>query len=183
MAVLLERDDLLARLESARAGGCLLSSAVRRGVGKTALVRAFVDSAGGVRRGSCESLAAPGRRSSRSSTSAWSRARPRPLPRRRSTSTEWSCWRTSTGPTRPRSTSSASSAAGSGTGAFVLATFRDDEVTGDHPLQVVWGARDRRGVSRLSVPPLSLDAVRELAEPSGDAEAIYRLTRGNFRST
>ena len=62
-----------------------------------------------------------------------------------------------------------------GTGAFVLATFRDDEVTGDHPLRVVLGElATARGVSRLSVPPLSLDAVRELAEPAGaDAEAIY----------
>ena len=42
-----------------------------------------------------------------------------------------------------------------GTGAFVLATFRDDEVTGDHPLRVVLGARDRQG----RVTPLSAAAL------------------------
>ena len=68
-----------------------------------------------------------------------------------------------------------------GTGAFVLATYRDDEVTGDHPLRVVLGElASAPGVVRLGVPRLSLDAVRELAEPTGaDAEAIHELTEGN----
>ena len=66
------------------------------------------------------------------------------------------------------------------TGAFVLATYRDDEVTGDHPLRVVLGElASTPGVVRLGVPRLCLDAVRELAEPTGaDAEAIHGLTEG-----
>src|SRR5688500_2454314 len=60
MAALLERDDLLAELVSARAGGGrLLFGGGEAGVGKTALVRAFSDRVGKVRRGSCENLAAP----------------------------------------------------------------------------------------------------------------------------
>ena len=66
-------------------------------------------------------------------------------------------------------------------GALVLATYRDDEVDGGHPLRVVLGELASRRRSRGStVPRLSLDAVRELAEPHGaDAEAIHRLTHGN----
>ena len=67
------------------------------------------------------------------------------------------------------------------TQALVLATYRDDEVGSGHPLRVVLGElASAPAVTRLSVPRLSLDAVRELAEPSGaDAEAIHRLTDGN----
>ena len=68
-----------------------------------------------------------------------------------------------------------------GSDAFVVATYRDDEVVGDHPLRVVLGElASSRGVVRLTVPRLSLDAVRTLATPSGaDAEALHRLTHGN----
>ena len=67
------------------------------------------------------------------------------------------------------------------TDALVLATYRDDEVDADHPLRLVLGElASTRAVSRLTVPRLSLDAVRELAEPHGaDGEAIHRLTQGN----
>ena len=67
------------------------------------------------------------------------------------------------------------------TPALVLATYRDDEVGSGHPLRVVLGElASTPAVMRLSVPRLSLDAVRELAGPYGvDAEAIHRLTDGN----
>jgi DNA-binding CsgD family transcriptional regulator/tetratricopeptide (TPR) repeat protein len=66
------------------------------------------------------------------------------------------------------------------TRALVLATYRD-ELDADHPLRVVLGQlASMPAVSRCAVPPLSLEAVRTLAEPSGaDAEAIYSATRGN----
>ena len=67
------------------------------------------------------------------------------------------------------------------TRALALATYRDDEVERDHPLRIVLGElASAAGVTRLSVPRLSLDAVRALAEPLGaDADAIHRLTHGN----
>ena len=50
---------------------------------------------------------------------------------------------------------------------WCVATYRDDEVDGDHPLRVVLGElASAPGVTCGSrVPRLSLDAVRELAEP------------------
>ena len=67
------------------------------------------------------------------------------------------------------------------TPSLVVATYRDDEAVGDHPLRVVLGElASAPGVLRLTVPPLSLAAVEDLAGPSGaDAAAIYRLTDGN----
>ena len=67
------------------------------------------------------------------------------------------------------------------TRALALVTYRDDEVDRDHPLRIVLGElASAAGVTRLSVPRLSLDAVRALAEPLGaDADAIHRLTHGN----
>lgn len=64
---------------------------------------------------------------------------------------------------------------------LVLATYRDDEVDGHHPLRRVLGElASAPGVSRLTVPRLSLDAVCTLAEPRGaDGAAIHRLTEGN----
>jgi DNA-binding CsgD family transcriptional regulator len=182
MVELLEREELLAQLEDLRAkGGRLVFVGGEAGVGKTALVRALADRSGEVRRGSCENLAAP-----------------TPLGPFLDVGLE---------PDEPRKVAAAALALGGtlvledvhwadgasldvlrvlgrrveGSGAFVVGTYRDDEVTGDHPLRVVLGElASARGVVRLSVPRLSLDAVRELAEPSGaDAEAIHRLTLGN----
>jgi len=64
---------------------------------------------------------------------------------------------------------------------LVVATYRDDEVDGDHPLRVVLGhLASAPGVSRMTVPRLSIDAVRELAGSSGaDGDAIHALTGGN----
>ena len=182
MTELLERGELLAQLEAARAaGGRIVFLGGEAGVGKTTLVRAFSERAGDVLRGSCENLAAP-----------------TPLGPFLDVGLD---------PGDPRSVATAALERGGtlvledvhwaddasldvlrvlgrrvdGSDAFVVATYRDDEVVGDHPLRVVLGElASSRGVVRLTVPRLSLDAVRELATPSGaDAEALHRLTHGN----
>ena len=182
MVELLEREQLLAELEALRAdGGRLVFVGGEAGVGKTALVRAFAEQAGEVRRGSCENLAAP-----------------TPLGPFLDVGIE---------PGEPRTIATTVLERGGvlvledvhwadgasldvlrvlgrrvdGSNAVVVATYRDDEVTGDHPLRVVLGElASAPGVVRLTVPRLSLDAVRELADPhDADAEAIHRLTLGN----
>jgi DNA-binding CsgD family transcriptional regulator/tetratricopeptide (TPR) repeat protein len=180
---LLEREDLLERLaEHHRAGGRLVFLGGEAGVGKTTVVREFTERlALPFVQGWCENIAAPA-----------------PLGPFLDLGLE---------PGDPRRVAAAALALDQvvvledvhwadaasldvlrvlgrrveGTGALVLATYRDDEVTADHPLRIVLGElASSRAVSRLSVPRLSLDAVRELAEPAGaDAEAIHRLTHGN----
>jgi DNA-binding CsgD family transcriptional regulator/tetratricopeptide (TPR) repeat protein len=182
MSGLLERDELLARLQALRAeGGRLVFVGGEAGVGKTSLVRAFAEAAGDVLLGSCENLAAP-----------------TPLGPFLDVGLE---------PGDPRGVATAALERGGtlvledvhwadeasldvlrvlgrrvdGSNVLAVATYRDDEVVGDHPLRVVLGElASARGVVRLAVPPLSLDAVRVLAEPlEADAEAIHRLTLGN----
>lgn len=65
--------------------------------------------------------------------------------------------------------------------ALVIATYRDDELARDHPLRSVVGElRTGDGVRRLSLPPLSLQAVEALAAPAeADAADLYRVTGGN----
>jgi DNA-binding CsgD family transcriptional regulator len=65
--------------------------------------------------------------------------------------------------------------------ALVVATYRDDELDGSHPLRVVLGELARaRAVDRLDLPRLSRGATLELAAPCGiDAEELYRTTGGN----
>jgi DNA-binding CsgD family transcriptional regulator/tetratricopeptide (TPR) repeat protein len=179
---LLERDDLLARLdELRREGGRLVFLGGEAGVGKTSVVRAFAERVGDAALGSCENLAAP-----------------TPLGPFLDVGLEAG---------EPRAVAAAALERGGtlvledvhwadgasldvlrvlgrradGSAAFVVATYRDDEVTGDHPLRVVLGElASSRGVVRVGVPRLSLEAVRELAEPTGaDAEAIHRVTLGN----
>jgi DNA-binding CsgD family transcriptional regulator len=67
------------------------------------------------------------------------------------------------------------------TSAVVVATFRDDEVGRDHPLQVVLGDLATAGtIRRQPVSPLSRAAVADLAEPAGvDPDRLYALTGGN----
>lgn len=65
------------------------------------------------------------------------------------------------------------------TKAVVLLTWRDDEVTVDHPLHRVLSAPPQAAVHRVRLEPLSVDAVRELAGPAQDAAAVHALTRGN----
>ena len=64
---------------------------------------------------------------------------------------------------------------------LVVATYRDDQLHRAHPLRVVIGElATRPEVDRLSVPPLSEDAVAELAAPGQvDPVELYRLTGGN----
>jgi len=61
----------------------------------------------------------------------------------------------------------------------VIVTSRD-ELAVDHPLRLVFGALAAAGVERLRLSPLSLHAVRELAEPLGfDADELFHRTGGN----
>ena len=63
---------------------------------------------------------------------------------------------------------------------FVV-TYRDDELGPAHPLRLVLGdLATAPTVHRICLPPLSEDAVRELARDSGrDAGELHRLTGGN----
>lgn len=65
--------------------------------------------------------------------------------------------------------------------ALLIATYRDDEVGGSHPLRTVLGdIATAPAVVRMSLRPLSLDAVTELAEGSGlDPVEVHRKTAGN----
>jgi DNA-binding CsgD family transcriptional regulator/tetratricopeptide (TPR) repeat protein len=65
--------------------------------------------------------------------------------------------------------------------AFVVCTYRDDEVGTDHPLRVVHGQLAGLQTTRhVSVLPLSAGAVTQLAGDSGiDAGRLYELTGGN----
>ncbi|MGZ6696996.1 MAG: AAA family ATPase [Solirubrobacteraceae bacterium] len=64
---------------------------------------------------------------------------------------------------------------------LVLASYRDDELDRAHPLTLVLGElAPSRGVKRLMVPPLSEQAVGELAAPHEiDAGELHRQTNGN----
>ncbi len=47
--------------------------------------------------------------------------------------------------------------------ALLLATYRDDELAGDHPLRMVLGdLATQRATRRMRLPPLSEEAVRAL---------------------
>jgi DNA-binding CsgD family transcriptional regulator len=65
--------------------------------------------------------------------------------------------------------------------AFVLATYRDDELERSHPLRIVLGdLHGVEGIGRMKVEPLSARAVAELAEPLGiDARELHYKTGGN----
>lgn len=65
--------------------------------------------------------------------------------------------------------------------ALALVTYRDDELDRLHPLRTVLGEVGRfEGTKRLRLPPLSADAVAQLAETySVDAAELYRTTAGN----
>ncbi len=64
---------------------------------------------------------------------------------------------------------------------LVVATYRDDEVGPRHPARPVIGElASRPSVGLLSVPPLSVEAVRELSgADAAHAERIHRVTGGN----
>jgi tetratricopeptide (TPR) repeat protein len=64
---------------------------------------------------------------------------------------------------------------------LLIVTYRDDSLTADDPLRAALGEIARqRTTRRVELAPLSADAVRILAGPSGlDAAELYRLTGGN----
>ncbi len=65
--------------------------------------------------------------------------------------------------------------------ALVVATYREDELSGAHPLRVVLGElASARDVERLEVASLSPGAVAELARSHEvDADELFRRTAGN----
>src|SRR6266568_770298 len=66
---------------------------------------------------------------------------------------------------------------------MILATFRSEAVSPDHPLTVVMGdLAGLPGVVRMHVPALSVTGVRQLLAAAGsalDAEATFQRTGGN----
>ncbi len=67
------------------------------------------------------------------------------------------------------------------TNALLIATYRDDELGSQHPLRLLLGDLVRHpGVDRLSLKPLSLTAVRQLAQSyARNPDELYRQTGGN----
>jgi DNA-binding CsgD family transcriptional regulator len=66
------------------------------------------------------------------------------------------------------------------TGGLLVLTCRDDTIDPRHPLQRFLGALAGGPVHRIVLRPLSRMAVRELSAGTGaDADALYRVTRGN----
>lgn len=62
---------------------------------------------------------------------------------------------------------------------LMIVTFRDD-LADDHPLRLVLGGLTSSCVARISLPPLSLEAVRTLADGRQvDPVALHRATNGN----
>ena len=64
---------------------------------------------------------------------------------------------------------------------LLIATYRDDGLSPDHPLRVALGdLATQRSTRRIGLAPLTEQAVGVLAADSGlDAAALYRLTGGN----
>src|SRR5262245_22887185 len=63
---------------------------------------------------------------------------------------------------------------------MVIATYRDDEVTGDHPLRFVLGDLPNRSVARIRLPPLSELGVKILLERAGRRiKDLFAVTGGN----
>src|SRR5947209_13995086 len=64
---------------------------------------------------------------------------------------------------------------------MIVATYRDDGLTPDHPLRMTIGELGtERSTRRIDLPPLSRDAVRRLAGDAGVASAeLFELTGGN----
>jgi DNA-binding CsgD family transcriptional regulator/tetratricopeptide (TPR) repeat protein len=65
--------------------------------------------------------------------------------------------------------------------ALIVATYREDDLAGAHPLRIVLGElASSSDVGRLAIEPLSPAAVAQLAESHGlDADELYRKTAGN----
>jgi hypothetical protein len=64
--------------------------------------------------------------------------------------------------------------------ALLVVTYRDDEVPADHALRLAVGAVPADDMRRVSVGPLSRQAVTSLAAGTGvDTDKLYQLTGGN----
>jgi DNA-binding CsgD family transcriptional regulator len=64
--------------------------------------------------------------------------------------------------------------------ALVLATYRDDELDRAHPMRIALGELPRVRLRRLSLAPLSIAAVADLAAPHGiAADELHSRTAGN----
>lgn len=194
---LLERDALLGTLRATLAdGGRLVFIAGEAGAGKTTLVRAFGSTSGvPVHHGSCENLATPtplgpfvdiaafvgGGFADVVGSGSDPRAVGRALVAEMTTpgvvvleDLHWA----------DQATLDAVRVLGrriGGSRGLVVATYRDDELDDAHPLRHVLGElATAPDVSRLSVPRLSRDAVRRLAQDhDADGDALYQLTGGN----
>ena len=67
-----------------------------------------------------------------------------------------------------------------GLSALLAISYRDDEMTATHPLRRVIGELPLASVTRIEIPPLSAEAVEELARRALQSPAgIYEATRGN----
>ena len=196
MPELLEREDLLAQLGAALAErGRLVFVGGEAGVGKTSLVRAFCERAPvPVLWGACEALATPtplgpfadvaGQTDGPFAAKVAAGAPPREVALALAATLGRPCvlvledvhWADEASLDVLRVLGRRVDA----TSALVLPTYRH-ELDDAHPLRVVLGElASAAAVARCTVPPLSLDAVRTLAEPvGGDADAIFALTRGN----
>src|SRR5262249_29422781 len=63
---------------------------------------------------------------------------------------------------------------------MLIVTYRDDEVTADHPLRLVLGDLPNRSVARFHLPPLSEAAVHTLSKSAGRSiEDLHAVTGGN----
>ncbi|MDQ1744630.1 MAG: hypothetical protein QOE23_2969, partial [Pseudonocardiales bacterium] len=204
MCVLVERDDLLASLtalvEQAAAGhGGLVFLGGEAGVGKTSLAAALAEAAGtllAVRRGGCDNMttadalgplidAVPELGAVIEDEAELNRLR---LFRRLSAEL-------TTTPTlllledvhwADEATLEILRFLGrriDGMPLLVVATFREDEVVGSHPLTVVLGdLATAPGVRRMQLPPLTEAGVARLVEAAGsplDAAEVHRSTDGN----
>jgi DNA-binding CsgD family transcriptional regulator len=66
-----------------------------------------------------------------------------------------------------------------GTASVLLVTFRDDELGVDHRLRVMVGSIPPADLVRVQLEPLSRMAVAELAGSEADADALFAATGGN----
>ena len=66
------------------------------------------------------------------------------------------------------------------TGALLIATYRDEELSRIHPVRLALGELSGRHVVRMRLAPLSVAAVEEMAKNSGrDAVLLHQITGGN----
>ena len=201
MSELLEREELLAQLAAARAeAGCLVFVGGEAGVGKTSLVRRFIDDQPDSVRvlwGACDPLMTPpalgpfldvaqitgGRVEKLVQTSARPHEVAAALIRELESATPTALvledvhWADEASLDVLRLLGRRIHAVP----ALVVVTYRSDELENDHPLRIVLGELvTSEAVRRLTIEPLSPAAVSKLAEPHGvDVEELYRKTAGN----